>query len=255
MKNRPSTRTFCLAFAMTCALPLGAIGVTPTPSPSNPASTNVTIVALPPPVFSPHARKFHAVDADNHNLLFNRPGLITVIIGTNEDSQDAARDAGKAMYPFQGRRDFQLIVVVDLRDSIANWAPSVVISRMRSNLDEEAVELKTHFLKNGNKSNPRPTCHVVPDFSGTICPQLGWKDGSDDLRVIIYGVDGREIQRLDKVDDMSVLQEDVRAAIQAQIDIEQAKIAAVSKVQGSKLLQPVYQHPPLVPYTPFPKKS
>ena len=252
MKDSPSMLRIVLA--MMCAMSVASAS-TPAPAPSVPASTNVTIVALPPPAFSPHAHRVRAVDADNHNILFNRPGMISVIVGTNEDSQDAARDAGKAMYPFQGRPDFQLIVVVDLRDSIANWAPSIVISRMRSSLDEEAVELKPYFRKNGNKGNPRTASHVVPDFSGTICPQLSWKDGSDDLRVIMFGVDGREIQRLDKVDDMSVLQDDVRAAIQAQVDIEQAKIAAASKVQGSKLLQPVYQHPPLVSYTPFPKKS
>jgi hypothetical protein len=244
-----------IALAMTCALPAYAVSSAPALPPAAPASTNATNTALPPPAFSPHAHKLRAVDADNRNILLNRPGMITVVVGTNEDSQDAARDAGKAMYPFQGRPDFQLIVVVDLRGSIANWVPSVVTNRMRSSLDEEAIELKPYFLKNGNKGNPRPVSHVVPDFSGTICPQLGWNDGSDDLRVVIFGVDGRELQRLDKVDDMAVLQEDVRAAIQAQVDNEQARITAANKTPGSKLLQPVYQHPPLVSYTPMAKKS
>ena len=210
-----------------------------------------------PPVV-PHApspRKIKVLDADNHNIILNRPGMISVIVGTNEDSQDAARDAGRAMYPFQGRSDFALIVVVDLRDSIANWVPSVVIGRMKSSLDKEAVELKPYYVKNGNKNNPRGTSYVVPDFSGTVCPLIGWTQGSDDLRVIIYGVDGREIQRLDKVDDMSVLQKDVNDAIQAQVDIEQGKLAAAAKTPGSKLLHPVYQHPPLVTYTPYVKKS
>lgn len=200
-------------------------------------------------------RKIRAIDADNRNIWLNRTGMITVIIGTNEDSQDAAREAGKAMYPFQGRRDFQLIVVVDLRDSIANWVPSMVTGRMRVSLDQEAVELKPWFLKNGNKSNPRWSSHVVPDFSGTICPQLGWKDSSGSLRAILFGVDGRELMRLDKVDDMSVLQEDVRKAIQAQVDIEQARMAETAKTLGSKLFHPANQHPPIIPYTPYPKKN
>ena len=185
-------------------------------------------------------RKIHAIDADNHNILFNRPGMISVIVGTDEDSQDAARAAGKAMYPFQGRPDFALIVVVDLRDSIANWVPSIVTARMRVSLDQEAVELKPCFLKNGNKSNPRSSTHVVPDFSGTVCPQLGWKDESEDLRVIIFGVDGREIERLDKVgiDDMSVLQEEVRKAIQKQIDLEQARLAEAAKTPAPNYSKP-----------------
>jgi hypothetical protein len=240
--------------AMVMAAVCGASLNAAAPAAPDPAATNAAPV-LPPPAFSPKAHKFHALDADNHNILLNRPGVITVIVGTNEDSQDAAREAGKAMYPFEGRPDFQLIVVVDLRNSIANWVPSVVINRMRSSLDAEAVELKPYFLKNGNKANPRPLLHVVPDFSGTICPQLGWPDGSDDLRVVICGVDGREIVRMDKVDDMYALQEEVRKAIQAQVDIEQAKLAEEAKTPGSKPLHVVMQHPPLVPYTPYSSKK
>ena len=240
-------------FLIAATLSLGWALASP-PAAAAPA-TNAAPIDLPPPAFAPHARKFHAVDADNHNILLNRPGMITVVVGTNEDSQDAAREAGKAMYPFQGRPDFALMVVVDLRGSIANWVPSIVTTRMRVSLDQEAIELKPCFLKNGNRSNPRWSSHVVPDFSGTICPQLGWNEGADDLRVIIFGVDGREIERLDKVDDMSVLQQDVRKAIQAQVDVEQARIAGAAKTPGSKDLHPVYRHPPLVPYTPWPPKQ
>jgi len=212
--------------------------------------------AIPASAPMPHVRKIRAMDADNHNIPINRPGLVTVVVCTNEDSQDAARAAGKAMYPFEGRPDFALIVVVDLRDSIAKWVPSIVTTRMRVSLDQEAVELKPCFLKNGNPSNPRPSLHVVPDFSGTICPELGWKDGSDKLRAIIFGVDGRELDRLDEVDDMSVLQDDVRKAIQAQVDLDQARVAEAARTPGSKDLHPVFHDPPIVPYTPLtPKKS
>jgi hypothetical protein len=206
-----------------------------------------------PPV--PHVRKIKATDADDHSILINRPGLVTVVLGTSEDSQDAARAAGKVMYPLQGRPDFQLIVVVDLRNSIATWVPSVVLGRMRSSLDGEAVELKPYFLKNGNKSNPRFSSYVVPDFSGTVCPQLGWTDGSDDLRGILFGVDGREITRWDKIDDMGKLQSDTRAAIQALIDADKAKAAAIPKIQGSKLIQQPPQHPPMLPAMPIPPPS
>jgi hypothetical protein len=201
-----------------------------------------------------HARKIRAVDADNHSIVLNRAGLVTLVLGTNEDSQDAARAAGKAVYPFQGRPDFQLIVVVDLRGSIATWAPSIVLSRMRSNLDNEATELKPYFLKNGNKSNPRKTSYVIPDFSGTICPQLGWPPGSDDLRGILFGVDGREIERWDKIEDMTKLDADVRAAIQALIDADKTRAASAVKTQGTKLTQPQAPHPPLLPPNP-PEKS
>jgi hypothetical protein len=232
----------------------------PAIAPATPATNSVAnaVAPLSPPTFAPHVHRFRAIDADNRNVLLNRPGFISVIVGTNEDSQDAARAAGKAMYPFQGRPDFALIVVVDLRHSIASWVPSIVITRMRVSLDQEAIELKPYFLKNGNRSNPRPATHVIPDFTGTICPQLNWKEGAQDLRVIIFGADGREVERLDKVDldDMPKFQDDVRKAIQAQVDIEQAKLGPAAKSPGWRLFHSAPQHPLLVPYTPFsPKKS
>jgi hypothetical protein len=154
-------------------------------------------------------------DADNHTIILNKPGMISVVIGTSEDSQDDARRAGRAMYPFQGMSDFQLVVVVDLRDSIASWVPSVVIDHMRRSLDQEALELKPYYLQNGNKNNPRRALHVVPDFKGKIVPLLNWGGTPDQLHAIIYGHDGREIRRWDHVDNLDVLQGAVRSALQA----------------------------------------
>jgi hypothetical protein len=233
----------------------GIIGARAASATGTVSTATAPMVPAPAPVASGRVRHFHAVDADNHNILINRPGMVTLVLCTSEDSQDAARDAGRAVYPFQGRADFCLIVVVDLRDSIASWVPSIVTSRMRVSLDQEAVELKPWFLKNGNKGNPRPTSHVIPDFSGVICPQLGWSDKSDKLRAILYGADGREIKRLDDAEDMAVLQEEVRKAVQTLIDAEQARLAEAAKTPGSKPLRPVYQHPPLISYTPWPAKK
>jgi len=220
-----------------------------------PSSTNA--VANPqPPTEAPAARKFHATDADGKSVLLNPLGHITVIVGTNEDSQDAARAAGRAMYPFQGRPDFALIVVVDLRHSIASWVPSMVISRMKVSLDQEAFELKPYYLKNGNRNNPRSYSHVVPDFTGTICPQLEWKEHDEKLRIIIFGVDGRILESLDGLEaaDMTKIQADVRKAIQAQVDLEHAKIVAAGKPQPW-WPKPVLQHPPIGTYAPFSTKN
>jgi hypothetical protein len=144
-----------------------------------------------------------------------------------------------------------LIVVVDLRNSIATWAPSLAIMQMRSNLDEEAIALKPYYLKNGNRSNPRNSSYVIPDFSGTICPQLDWPENSDDLRGILFGADGREIKRWDKLDDMNKLLADIHASIQTLDDAKLAKKAAAeAKPQGSKLIQPPTAPPPLPPIPP-----
>ena len=195
--------------------------------------------------------KLRATDADNRLVILNRLGVVTIVIGTNEDSQDMARKAGVAMYPFQGRPDFQLIVVVDLRDSIATWAPSIVTSQMRSSLDDEAIQLKPHFLANGNRSNPRWSSHVIPDFSGTICPQLGWKESSDELRAIIFGADGREFKRIDQANDMAALNNGVRDAILAKIDAGRAREAAAAKIPGrtAALSPPLPPLPPALPET------
>jgi hypothetical protein len=221
-------------------------------SPTQPAITDVSesvSASLLP------ARQFKAVDADNHTVVLNKTGIITLLLYTSEDSQDAARKAGKVMYPFQGRPDFQLVVVVDLRDSMATWVPSIAIDQMRSNLDKEAIELKPYFLKNGNKSNPRDSSHVIPDFNGATCSQLGWSEGSDELRGILYGADAREMKRWSKISDMDGLQVDVRAALEALLAANRAHAAATPKSQGTKVNeQPVPPAPPLTPTT-SPNKS
>ena len=195
--------------------------------------TDAPPVALPvlPPVV-----EVKAVDVDNHTVSLNKPGIITLVLCTGEDSQESARKAGDAMFPFQGRLDFQLIVVVDLRDSLATWVPSVAVGQMKSNLDKEAIELKPYFLKNGNTSNPRDSSHVIADFNGTTCVQVGWTQSSEDLRAILYGADGREIKRWDKVDSMDKLQADVRAAIEALVAAEKrAHATPPKKNQSSKM--------------------
>lgn len=161
------------------------------------------------------AAPFKVVDADNHKILLNRPGMVSLVIGTSEDSQDAAREAGKAVYPFQGLPDFQLIVVVDLHDSVASWVPSVVINQMRSSLDKEAIELKPYFVKNGNKNNPRSFSHVVADFTGTTSTQLGWPETADYLHAVLFGPDGHEAKRWNKVESMDDMATAVKAALVA----------------------------------------
>ncbi len=205
--KRPPDRMRAVLVAASALVFTAAAQLLAAQAPALPVAGNAGATAAPAPA---PLRKFRAVDADNHNIFINKPGLITLLLGTSEDSQEAARSVGKVMYPLQGRPDFQLIVVVDLRNSIAAWVPSVVLGQMRANLDREALALKPYFLKNGNKSNPRSTSYVIADFNGTICPQLGWTESSDDLRAILFGADGRELERFDKVDDMARLQTDSR---------------------------------------------
>jgi hypothetical protein len=205
-------------------------------------------LALHGPVLSP--RHIKAVDADGHTVQLNRSGVITALVGTSEDSQDAARAAGIALHPFQGRNDFQLMVAVDLRGSMATWAPSIAKSRMRSSLDEEAVELRPFFLKNGNRSNPRGSCHVVPDFDGKLFTELGWPQTSGQLRAIVYGANGREYQRFDQLTNMDLLYNAVRGAIADYIDVRKARAAAAPAMAATRTSALSPPSPPLPPAKP-----
>ncbi|HUB67185.1 MAG TPA: hypothetical protein VL981_06845 [Candidatus Methylacidiphilales bacterium] len=200
----------------------------------------------------PIIHRIRAVDADNRTIVINKPGLVTLLLGTSEDSQDAAREAGRTVYPLRGRPDFQLVVVVDLRDSLANWVPSIVLSQMRQNLDKEAILLKPYYLKNGNKSNPRASSYVIADFNGSVCPQLGWPESSDDLRGILFGADGHEIKRWPKIDKMNEMLADVWAAVLALDNAKKARAAEQAKNQGSKIIQPP---PPPRPLPPIPTNA
>ncbi len=225
----------------------------PSPGRSRLRRTGVLLalgLLAPWPAFAAAVRHFKALDADNHNITLNRSGVVTALIGTSEDSQQAARQAGIAMYPFQGRSDFQLIVAVDLRGSMANWAPSIAVSRMRSSLDGEAKELKPFFLKNGNRHDPRGYCHVVPDFDGKIFTQLGWPETSPDLRAIVFGADGREYRRFDKIDNMDLLFNAVRSAVADYIALRKSRQAAAPPAPDTRTTALSPPEPPLPPEKP-----
>jgi len=112
-------------------------------------------------------------------------------------------------------------------------------------LDHEAIALKPYFLKNATRASSQIVLRH-PRFFRHDLPQLGWTEPSDDLRGILFGADGREIERWDKIDDdMTKLQTGVRVAIQSLIDADKAKAAMVAKTQGTKLIQPSSAHPPL----------
>ena len=126
----------------------------------------------------------------------------------------------------------------------------MAISRMKSSLDGEAVELKPYFLKNGNRGNPRSSCRVVPDFKGTLFAQLGWPQSSSDLRAVIFGSDGKEYKRFDKVDNMNLLFNTVRSAISDYVALRRAHAAAAPPVPGTRSTALGPNLPPLPPPLP-----
>ncbi len=160
---------FVLAQTLECAnayptptpTPTPSHRITPTPTPSPIASRHTPLTPTPTPTPTPSgppamattplgSKPIKLKDVDGRTFTINRKGRVCVVFGTDSDSQDLARKAGVAMYPFQGRRDFQMTVIVDLGGSIATWVPNLAVSKMRENLDTEATELKPFYEKNKN---------------------------------------------------------------------------------------------------------
>ncbi len=149
--------------------------------------------------------KITAVDADDHSVVLNEPGRITVILSSGEDTQDQTRAASKSLDEFKGRSNFRLIVVTDLRDSLAGLVPSYVKKRMRQDLDKEAVRIVPFYRANGSTRNPRSDLCAVADYTGAVCVPLGQPKPRDTLWVVIFGRDGHIQKRWNNLKDYAEL--------------------------------------------------
>ncbi|SDT87745.1 hypothetical protein SAMN05444156_0340 [Verrucomicrobium sp. GAS474] len=142
-------------------------------------------LALPLP-----AKPIEGVNADGHAVTLNAKDLVTVVISSSPDTQERTRQAGSLIDTYRGRKDFRLIIVVDLRDSLAGIVPDFVKSQIRTNLDTEAKRLIPFYRKNGNPGNPRTDLAAIPDFDGKLVDALKWNPDDDLLRVTVFGRDG-----------------------------------------------------------------
>ncbi len=152
-------------------------------------------------------------DADENAVVFNQKQIVTVVLGCTSDTQTECRAASYYLDPFRGLKDFRLIVVVDLRDSLGGFVKDYVRHRMRNDLDTEALRLKPLYLKNKNLGNPRNDLCAVPDFSGDICKSLGWIKSIHTLQAIVFDKEGHEIARWDNLRNYGELEETVAKAL------------------------------------------
>jgi hypothetical protein len=146
------------------------------------------------------------VDADGVRRCLNQPGQVTVIIYSNPAVQERTRGAGKALDSFQGLAGFRSVVLVDLRGSLADWAAGYTVRRMQRDLDQEALRVTPAYRKRGNMKNPRGDLSAVADFKGETCVKLGWVKPRNDLRVLIFDVEGkrhREWTDLKKLEELT----------------------------------------------------
>ena len=152
-------------------------------------------------------------DADNSTITLNELGKISVVISSNQGTQQLTRDTGQLLDVFQGQKDFREMVLVDLRNSLGNMIPSFVRMQMRSNLDKEARRIQPFFLLNGNKENPRLYTHAIPDFDGKISDQLGWTKPDNLVRVVVFDRAGQDVYRWGTEQEKGALVQRVKALL------------------------------------------
>ena len=157
--------------------------------------------------------RLRITDVDGRERELNATGRVTAVIYSNPQVQDWTRQAGKALDEFQGRRDFRIVVVVDLRGTMADWAPGYTVRRMQRDLDAEAQRVLPFYKKNDNGSDPRQDMSAVADFKGEVCRRLGWQKPLPHHRVVIFGKNGLEAAREENQSDLGQLRAWVAEAL------------------------------------------
>jgi hypothetical protein len=132
-------------------------------------------------------------NCDGKPTVLNPTGQVTVVMASSQPLADTTREFGRALYPWQGREDFRLIVVVDLRKSLGSFVRGWTKGKMKADLDEEAITLKPWFLARGNTNNPRLYLCAIPDFDGKATESLGWGEDDEVMKVKIFGKNGERI--------------------------------------------------------------
>ena len=151
----------------------------------------------------------HPKDCDGKVVELNPAGRITVVLASSQPLADTTREFGRALYGWQGRKEFRVIVVVDLRKSLGTLFKGWTVGKMKADLDEEAETLIPWYRANKNPNNPRPDLCGIADFDGKATESLGW--GSDDtkMKVSIFGKDGNVVWSGVNVKSPSYLQAEI----------------------------------------------
>lgn len=141
------------------------------------------------------AAEIRAVDADGKERVLNAANQVTLVLYTNAALQEKTREAARAVDVLQGRPGFRVIVVADMRGTLALMAKGYTQRRMQRDLDAEAQRVEPWYRKNGNRESPRPHVSAVADFKGEVCEKLGWEKSPAKLHAVLFGRNGREVKR------------------------------------------------------------
>ncbi|MCS7063822.1 MAG: hypothetical protein NZM04_07255 [Methylacidiphilales bacterium] len=143
---------------------------------------------LPPPLIS--IPPIHAETVDAQKIHINSPGIITLVLKSNQPLADRTRSIARSLDDLRGLKEWRLIVVIDFRNSLANLLPTIVRIQIRSNLDQEAQRLLPYYRSNGNPNSPRHDLHTIADFDGTIAEALGWNNKPNELAATLFNTKG-----------------------------------------------------------------
>ncbi|NBS05826.1 MAG: hypothetical protein EBS69_00180 [Verrucomicrobia bacterium] len=74
----------------------------------------------------------HAKDCDGNVVDLHPAGRVTVVMASSQTLADTTREFGRALYGWQGRKEFRVIVVVDLRKSLGTLFKGWTVGKMRT---------------------------------------------------------------------------------------------------------------------------
>ena len=151
----------------------------------------------------------HPKDCDGRVVELNPADKITVVMASSQPLADTTREFGRALYGWQGRREFRVIVVVDLRKSLGTLFKGWTVGKMKADLDEEAERLIPWYRANQNPNNPRPDLCGIADFDGYVTNSLEWGSDEKKMKVMIIGKNGEIWSEMDATSP-KVMQDEVR---------------------------------------------
>ncbi|MEM6884605.1 MAG: hypothetical protein AAF571_06185 [Verrucomicrobiota bacterium] len=163
-------------------------------------------------IAQPIEEEVRALDAYEIERVLNPSEGVAVVIYSNPDVQDRTREAGLLLHEFVGEADFQFMVLVDLRKTMADWAPGYTKRRIQRDLMEKFKALPPIPNRDLEKMG-RPDVSAIADFKGETCNQLGWSKPKNQLRILIF-YNGKEVNRWEDLTEMQELPDAVRNLLQ-----------------------------------------
>lgn len=152
----------------------------------------------------------HPKDCDGKDVELNPADRITVVLASSQPLADTTREFGRALYGWQGRKEFRVIVVVDLRRSLGTLFKGWTVGKMKADLDEEGERLIPWYRANKNLGNPRGDLCGIADFDGKATDSLGWGSDEKKMKVTIFGKTGDVVWSEMDADSPKAMQAEVR---------------------------------------------